>query len=375
MKLFGEIKIGRILGVEITLDYSWFIIFVLIIYSFGLGVLPRLSPGLSTTEYVLWGILGSLLFFFSILFHEMCHTLVARRHGIPVAKITLFIFGGASNISREPSSARDEFTMAIVGPLASLVLGGVFLLLYFLINRGQSPSAIGSLLYLLGVVNISLGVFNLLPGFPLDGGRVFRSIVWSITNNLLLATKIASIVGDIIAFGMVGLGIFEIFTINFLNGIWLIFIGLFLYGASNSSYGQTQLASALDKIPVANIKKYCLKEADASTGALNYLAQLSYASCRFAILMRSGQPVGIVDLRSIQTENLNEDTPLADFAVPVKKIKNIQLSARASQILEILRPDDLPLILVVDGDRPVGVLTLDDIQDLVQKNTEIKQGG
>jgi len=191
------VKLLKVFGIEIRLDYSWFIIFALIIYNFGFDYFPRILPGLKPGYMAIITIVTTILFFFSLLFHEMSHSIVAIRNGIPVKRISLFVFGGMAEIKKEPDSPTKEFMIAIVGPLASFFLAFVFGVIWFFAKHIE---AIGEPAKYLALVNIALGAFNLLPGYPLDGGRVLRSIVWKVSGNLKRATYIASTAGRVIGF-------------------------------------------------------------------------------------------------------------------------------------------------------------------------------
>src|SRR5690349_21420749 len=189
----GSFRIGKIAGIDIDINVSWIIILVLLTVSLATGWFPQLYPGWSSATYWVVGLISALLLFVSVLLHELAHSLVARARGLPVKSITLFIFGGVSNLEQEPQSPGVEFQMAVVGPLASLIIGGLALLVGAFIGRA-APLAVAVIAYL-GITNLLLGVFNLIPGFPLDGGRVLRAILWKATGSLQRATRWASLVG------------------------------------------------------------------------------------------------------------------------------------------------------------------------------------
>src|SRR2546428_8931532 len=193
----GTFRIGKIAGIDIDIHVSWIIILVLLTVSLATGWFPQLYPGWSTATYWVVSLISSLLLFVSVLLHELAHSLVARRRGLPVKNITLFIFGGVSNIEQEPKSPGIEFQMAVVGPLTSLVIGFVCFLLQLPLRGSNSPLE-GILFYLAGT-NLLLGVFNLIPGFPLDGGRVLHSIVWRLTGNMGQAPRVAALRGQYIS--------------------------------------------------------------------------------------------------------------------------------------------------------------------------------
>src|SRR3989440_1484474 len=239
----GSFRIGNIAGIDIDINVSWIIILVLLTVSLATGWFPQLYPRWSTATYWLIAFLSSLLLFVSVLLHELAHSLVARRRGLPVKSITLFIFGGVSNIEREPTSPAIEFQMALVGPLTSLVIGVICLLLQLPLQGSNSP--LEGILFYLAVSNLLLGVFNLIPGFPLDRGRVLHSIVWRLTGNLRQATRVASLAGQFIAYLFILLGSWLFFAGSRVNGLWFGFIGWFLLSAAKSANTQVMLTSVL----------------------------------------------------------------------------------------------------------------------------------
>lgn len=239
----GALRLGRIFGIEVGLDWSWFIVFFLITWSLAAHYFPMGYSGWSPGLYWLVGLLTSLLFFGSVLAHELSHSLVARSAGTPVRGITLFIFGGVARIAEEPKRPRDEFWMALAGPGMSLALALLFGLIW-LATRGvnQPLAALGSWL---GWINLLLAGFNLIPGFPLDGGRVLRSAVWAITRDLRRATRVASIAGRVVAYLFIFWGILLVFRGLWINGLWMAFIGWFLENAAGQSYRQVALRDQL----------------------------------------------------------------------------------------------------------------------------------
>ena len=253
---FGKgFRLGNIGGITIRIDYSWFVIFALLVFLLGTQF-PRLAPGVAPTWYWLTALVTSVLFFASVLGHELSHALVARRCNIPINSITLFIFGGVAQMEDEPTTAWDEFKMAIAGPLSSVVFGLGFFVLTALTRNWDSRLLSSSFEYL-AVINVVLAVFNMLPGFPLDGGRVFRSIIWGITGNLIRATQIASLSGQLFGAAFIAFGALTFFYPPLAqfrgNGLWLALIGWFLFTAARSSYKQMLLRETLRKVPVENI--------------------------------------------------------------------------------------------------------------------------
>jgi Zn-dependent protease len=231
------VRLGRILGVEIVLHPSWFVLAGLIAYLLGEGFSTG-TPNFSGPGAVLLGLMGAVLFFASVLAHELAHAVVAERKGIPVHRITLFLLGGAAQITREPDSAGDEAKIALAGPALSVVLGVLLLGLGLLAD--QFGALAGAALFgTLGAINLLLAVFNMLPGFPMDGGRVLRAAVWAGTHDLAKATRVAATAGRVIGVAMIGAGVSLTFLGGFpLNGIWLALIGFFLHQSAHAAYRQ-----------------------------------------------------------------------------------------------------------------------------------------
>ena len=247
------IKLFKVFGIQISLNYSWFIIFGLIAWSLAQGYFPQMRPNLSLTTYWLMGFITALLLFLSVVLHELSHSYVAMASGIEIKGITLFIFGGVARISREPSDARTEFKIAIAGPATSLALALVF----WLSSRGvdflMPGSVISSIFYYLFLINGILVAFNLIPGFPLDGGRLLRAYLWNRTDNLKEATRIASRVGKWFALLLIFVGFANIITGRLLNGIWFVFIGMFLQQAAAESYQVVVLQHSLEGVKVRDL--------------------------------------------------------------------------------------------------------------------------
>ncbi len=236
----GAFSLGKIFGIQFRIHYSWFVIFVLITVSLSWQYFPYTYPEWSEPTYWLTGTATSLLFFTSVLAHELSHSLVGRANGIPVRSITLFLFGGVAHMTREATRHGAELRMALAGPVASLVIGGIFFLFHLLLQNIIEPVA--ALAFWLAQINVVLAIFNLIPGFPLDGGRVFRSLLWRFTGNYQRATRIAVEVGRGVGYLFVAGGIVLMFLYpgNWFNGLWLAFIGLFLTYVATASYRQAQ---------------------------------------------------------------------------------------------------------------------------------------
>jgi Zn-dependent protease/CBS domain-containing protein len=247
----GSLRLGKIAGIDIYAHLSWFIILVLLTWSLASSWFAQLFPGWATTTYWIVAFISALLLFGCVLVHELAHALVAQASGLTVRNITLFIFGGVAHVEEDMKRPGVEFRVAIAGPLASFLLAGVAFLLVLPL-RGSGASAEAALDYL-AVANFLLGAFNLLPGFPLDGGRVLRSIIWKATGNFKKSTRIASSVGQAFAYVFILLGIIGFFTGNFFNGLWVVFIGWFLLSAAQTASTQVELQSALQGVSVGQV--------------------------------------------------------------------------------------------------------------------------
>jgi Zn-dependent protease len=246
----GSLPIGRILGIPIRLHLSWFLIAALLTWSLSVGFFPQAYPGWTTVEYWIVGTVASLLLFASVLLHELGHSVLALREQVPVKSITLFIFGGVAQIGREPPTAGAEFRIAIAGPLTSLGLAGVFGALAALF--ANNPTLAAPLSYLTRV-NLLLAAFNMIPGFPLDGGRVLRAAIWGLRNDLVLATRWAARSGQAVAILFITVGIGITLLGGLWNGLWLVFIGFYLNSAAQASYQQARLQKMLAGVKARNV--------------------------------------------------------------------------------------------------------------------------
>ncbi|MGI6208465.1 MAG: site-2 protease family protein [Anaerolineae bacterium] len=388
-------RIGRFFGINVRVDWSWLFIFFLVTWNLA-TVLGQVQPEWGTL--LTWGgaAFASLLFFGSVLAHELAHSLVARSRGMPVRDITLFLFGGVSNIQREPDSPRDEFFMALVGPLTSIILGGALLLIAGLTSDptpglGADPlgllgqlGPVTLLLYWLGSVNILVGLFNLIPGFPLDGGRVLRSIFWAATDNLRRATRWAAGVGQTIAWLLILAGIAMAFGVRIpffgtgiIGGLWLAFIGWFLNSAATQSYQQVVIRDILEGVTVSRMMRPNPPTipADVTVAALAY-DYIMRADDRAFPVFDGDRMVGIVtveDLRKIDRD-LWEDTLVRVIMTPAAKLITIGPDEEASEALNRLAQGDIRQLPVVRDGQLVGLLRRRDLIRWLQLHSEMAQG-
>jgi Zn-dependent protease len=380
-------KIGRIFGINIRIAWSWLLIFLLI--SWNLGAFfgqthPDWSSGLQ------WGIaiIAALLFFASVLAHELAHSLMAQARGVSVRSITLFLFGGVSNIQKEPESPQSEFLITIVGPLTSIVLGVVFILLgsamgglrnISLAGGANALSQLGpvnTVLFWLGPINLVLGIFNLIPGFPLDGGRLLRSLLWAGTDNLRQATRWASRVGQAIAWLMIFTGVAIIFGANipffgsdFISGIWLAFIGWFLNSASIQSYRQVVIRDLLEDVPVQRMMRDDPPTATADSNVSNLVHERMMKSDEHAFpVVENGRLTGLVtleDIRQVDKDNWDH-TRVRDVMTPAADLVTVTAEADAADAMQKLQRRDVRQLPVTAGDELRGVLRRRDIMKWLQ---------
>ncbi|HEX6483257.1 MAG TPA: site-2 protease family protein [Ktedonobacteraceae bacterium] len=358
----GSFRIGKIAGIDIDIHVSWIIILVLLTWSLATGWFPQLYPGWSTATYWVVSLIASLLLFVSVLLHELAHSLVARRRGLPVKNITLFVFGGVSNIEQEPKSAGIEFQMAVVGPLTSLLIGVVCFLLQLPLRGTNSP--LQGILYYLAVTNILLGIFNLIPGFPLDGGRVLRSIVWKLSGSMRRATRVAAISGQIIGYVFILLGIWLFFTSNILDGIWFGFIGWFLLNAAQSANAQGALESVLRGVTVGEVMNPTPVTVPADI-SLQQLVDTYFLpkGLRYALVMQADQLVGLITLNDIRhiPRDQWEQMPISSAMIPLERLHIVTPQQPLSDVLPLMAGRDVNQLPVVQNGALVGIVSRDAI--------------
>lgn len=357
----GSFRLGKIAGIEIDINYTWIIIVVLITWSLATQFMA-LYPGWGTATYWIVGLVAAILLFVSVLLHELAHSLVARSRGLPVKSITLFIFGGVSNIEREPQSPGVEFWMAIVGPVTSIVIGVIALLLYLPIARTASPLA--AILSYLAITNILLGIFNLIPGFPLDGGRVLRSILWKITGNLRTATRAASIVGEVVAVLFIIIGVLALFSGNVFDGIWLGFIGWFLLNAARTANSQVMLESMFKGVTVSQVMNANPVTVPANISLQRLVDEYFLPhGLRSALVVQGDQFAGLItlgDIRHVPREQWAQ-TPVGMAMIPVDRLHAVSPTQNLNDVLTLMGNHDVNQLPVVENGRVVGVLSRDAI--------------
>ena len=347
-------RIGRIFGIPIYVHTSWFIIFALITVTVAEQFKSQ-HPQWTVTQHWLVGLITSFLFFASVLFHELSHSVVARHYKIPVDSITLFVFGGVSRITHDPDSAGKEFNIAIAGPISSLFLAGCCWLVYRYVPGNQMVTTAA---YWLAEINLILAIFNLVPGFPLDGGRVLRGITWGITRNFDKATRIATASGKFFAYVMILWGLWDALTGNFLGGIWLAFIGWFLLGAAQETYVQTTIRSALTGMSAREIMNPDVPTAPRDMSLEDYAHEVLRTGKRFHIVTGLGEPVGLVTLHSVQKVPRDEwaSTSIQAVMHPIKDIHWASPDESAIGVFERLMRENVSQMPVLSDGHIIGVI-------------------
>jgi Zn-dependent protease/CBS domain-containing protein len=364
----GGITLFRVAGIRISLDISWFIIFALVLLALSAGYFPRNFPGQEPQTYWIAGFVTTLLFFASVLIHELSHSLVAIRAGLEIPEITLFIFGGVSRLSQEPKDPVTELRIALVGPLSSFVLAAVFWVLKTML-RGFEPSLIVAVLGYLAWINLALGVFNLIPGFPLDGGRVFRAIWWWKTGSLTRATKIASDIGKGFAVALMVLGGLQIFGGALISGLWLVFIGMFLRGMSVRGYEEVVIRQALEGVHVEEVmvRDVVSVPPNLTVAALVHDYILKYAYRGFPVV-ENGRVLGVVSIAAVKDVPPEEQpsTRVEEIMVPTSEAMLIGAKASLAEALVRMSRDGEERLLVASQGRLQGMVTKTGLLRFVQ---------
>jgi len=369
-----SLKLFKIAGIEIRLDYSWFLIFAILAYYFGFSYFPQLLPELNAGIIALITIITVLLFFFSVLVHELCHSLIAKSKGIEVNRISLWIFGGMAEIEKEPDTPAKEFVMAIAGPVASFVLAVIFGIVWFF-TRNFAP--VGEPAAYLAQINIILGVFNLLPGYPLDGGRVLRSIIWKATGNLKRSTFIASITGRVFGFMLIAVGIVFVFTGNFLNGVWFALIGWFLQSAAYMSYRQLIFDTSIKGVKVKDIVSEDIVTVVQETTIQELVDDffMKYRFSRFPVItnIHSKKLIGVISIHDIKAFPKDEWNIITVGEI-VKSISDAEIAPEDMEVSEAIKQmtkSNSGHLVVMAGGRIKGMLTKTDVMNYMQFYSEL----
>ncbi len=356
----SNISLGRVFGIPLRINYTWFIIFAWATFSL---VFQDVSIGYPIEQSIILGILTSLLFFASIITHELAHSILAMRNNIPVKEITLFVFGGVSQITKEATRPRAEFLIAIVGPLTSLALAGIFWGLHLLL--AGTHQMLDTSLQWLAWINVLLAVFNLIPGFPLDGGRIFRALVWQRTHDYHRATRIATKVGQGIAYAFIAGGIALILILQlWLDGMWLIFIGWFLNNAARASYQQILLHDALVGITARQVTDYDSPLIPPHLTLTELVQQHILPTGRSCFLISWGAELeGMVTMQQIKKVPRSRwpTTTAQDIMTPASKLKVAYAHQDILSVLQEMNGESANHIPVMEAGKVIGIINREDI--------------
>lgn len=371
--LRSQIKLGSIFGIKIGLHYSWFLIALLIVLSLSSQFHAR-NPDWGDGVILTLAVATAILFFVSLLLHELAHSLVASSNKLPVKEITLFALGGVSQIEKNPVSAKVEFWMAFVGPLTSAIIGAICLTLARLIGDSSSDPWTAMLLWL-GYINLVLAGFNLVPGYPLDGGRVLRALIWWKTGDADRSTQTAARVGQIVAFAFIAFGIFRFFGGAGIGGLWLAFIGWFLLQAARESYVQVGLTHALKGVRVADVMTRDCPTVDGWLNIQNFVEQeLLRTGQRCFMVVDKGEITGLVTPHEVkQVERARWPfVTLHDIMRPLDDLQSVTPDTPLASALECMSRYDLNQLPVVSNKHLEGVLSRAQILSYLQTHAELR---
>jgi Zn-dependent protease/CBS domain-containing protein len=373
----AQIKLGRIFGVEIGLHYSWLIIALLIAFSLA-GHFEAAHPNWG--RGVIWGmaIITALLFFAAIVAHELSHAMVARRRGLPVSSITLFALGGVAQLEKEPEDAKTEFLVSIVGPIASAVIGFVCLLLAWALGWTMTPeltTPLMAMLVWLGYVNIGLAIFNLLPGFPMDGGRVLRAIVWRLTGSAQRATRVASLTGQLVAFAFIIFGIIRFFGGADFSGLWMALIGWFLLNAAKAAYARQELTERPRGVRVGDLMARDCAVVDGNSNLHTFVYDhLLHTGQRCFLVAEQGEVTGLVTQNEVKViaQARWPYTIVFDVMRPLERLRTVTPETPASEALEIIGRDNINQLPALTNGRLEGMISRDQILRYLLTRAELK---
>lgn len=368
------VKLFKILGIQISLNYTWFIVFGLVAWSLAHGYFPLTIPGLGAFTYIFVGFISAVLLFLCVLIHELSHSYTSNRLGLDIKEITLFIFGGVAVLTKEPDDPVIELKVALAGPAASVILAAIFWVLMQLTNALSIYPIVSAMFEYLAMINIALVIFNMIPGFPLDGGRVLRAIWWKKTGNLQRATQIASRVGKGFAVLLIGFGFFRIFLNDFIGGLWMIFIGMFLQQTADSSYRQLLVKKTLEGIKVRDtMTRNVVTIAEDST--LATVVEKYFFGYHFVgfPVSSNGRIIGMLTLNNVRLVPKEEwDTTLVrDIISKISPDAILGPEDNAMDALSRMISLDIGRVLVLDGNKLIGIITRRDIMKLMEFKADL----
>jgi Zn-dependent protease/predicted transcriptional regulator len=369
------LELLRIRGIPVIIDYSWFVIFFLVTFTMAESYFPQAQASFSKPLYWIMGAVAAALLFTSVLLHELAHAFVAVRHGVHILHIRLFIFGGLSQASSEPHSGRHEFLIALAGPATSMALGFGFGFLWMVATFGGGSQAVGAVAGYLAAANVLLAVFNMIPGFPLDGGRILRAILWDKWNDPTRATKVVSRLGNAFALSLILLGVLLLFLgQQFIIGLWLVFVGLFMKQSATGSYQAVILRQALAGVQIRQIMTVDVVSVDWLLSVDELVRDYIYRHqfTHFPVFNRD-EYLGMVSLSEVKTvaRELWAFKQVRDIQLPADHVPSLNPDDDATEALSRMVGEDLSLMPVTQEGRLVGVVSRRDILNLFKIKTDL----
>jgi Zn-dependent protease/predicted transcriptional regulator len=373
--MFGKrITLFRLLGFEVRVDLSWLVLAAFITWSLAFGLFPEYYKGLSRATYWWMGVFGALGLFFSILFHEFCHSLVARRFGLPMRGITLFIFGGVAEMEDEPPSPKAEFMMSVVGPVSSVVLGLAFYAAAYLMEKSGISVPVQGVVSYLAMINWVLAAFNLIPAFPLDGGRLLRAILWHRKKNLRRATRIASRIGASFGIFLIFFGVANFLLGNTLGGLWQFMIGMFLRSSAEASYKQIVFRKALEGETVERFMNPQPVTAPPSISIRELVeAYIFRHAFKMFPVVENDKLLGCITTRRVKEIPREEwdRWTVGERLDPCSDKNTIDPGAGALQALSLMGKTGNSRLMVVKDSRLTGIISLKDIMGYLSMKMEL----
>jgi len=370
----NSVTLVKIFDIEIRVDLSWMLAFGMILWSLGSYYFPSAYPELSTLDVWTLAIAATTFLYVSITAHELGHSLVSARFGVPVNTITLFIFGGIAQLTREPRRARDDFFIALAGPIVSLMLA-----LSFGALSWAGPDAVGLKLVAFGrwltIVNLSLALFNLIPGFPLDGGRILRSILWGYTGNFQRSTRIAVRLGQAAALGLMGWGVLQFFDVKNANGLWIAFIGWFLYGAATSSLANLTFTEILDGLTAQDIMISDSTYVAPSWTLARFVHEMgSSTGQNFSVVVGNGRATGLIRMQEVKSISKAywSSTTVGTIMQRFDKLYSVSPNEKAEDVVQQMAELNLAQMPVIEKGILMGMITHENIRRILTLRSEPK---
>ena len=366
------IRIGKVVGIPVYLDYSWFVIFFLLVYTIGFSLMPATYPGLNEFEYLLIGVVTSLLFFVSLLLHELAHCIVAKRNGMTIRKITLFLLGGISTLEDEPKEAMVELNVAAAGPLTSLAIAAIFFVIWFVSAIVELSTAIQAPVFYLALVNLIMAIFNFIPAFPMDGGRILRALLWRRNGDIVRSTRTATKVGRAFATIIMVLGIFSMFFIDLLTGIWTLLIGWFISSSSAASLQQTMAEESLRGVRAADVMTQNVDAVPPDMTLASFSDECMRTKHTGFPVTSNGKIMGCVTMGDLRrfSKDLWATTSVGQAMTTSDKLAVVGRDDPAKDVLSKMQGRNVGRIFVVDNGELEGIITRSDMV----KALELREG-